>query len=67
MVQYPQRSTAPSPHSRIPRAEACSSISLTLVFDTTEERDGVLKCGGGAGMNETYARLDALLARLASS
>jgi len=27
----------------------------------------VLEYGGGAGMNETYARLDALLARLASS
>ena len=44
-----------------------TKLTLTLVFDTTEERDGVLEYGGESGMNETYARLDALLARLASS
>jgi len=36
--------------------------------DHRRRPDGdVLEYGGGAGMNETYARLDALLARLASS
>ena len=38
----------------------------TLRFDTTEERDNLLNYGGEAGMNESYARLDALLARPAA-
>jgi len=37
-----------------------TSISL---FHTPEERDGVLASGMERGMNEMYARLDALLAR----
>ena len=40
-----------------------TKLTLTLVFDTPEERDMLLKYGGEAGMNETYARLDELLAR----
>ena len=43
-----------------------TKFTTTLLFDTTEERDGLLAHGGEAGMNETYARLDDLLARLAS-
>ena len=43
-----------------------TKLTTTLLFDTTQERDGVLEYGGEAGMNETYARLDELLARLAS-
>ena len=43
-----------------------TKFTTTLLFDTTEERDGLLAHGGEAGMNETYARLDQLLARLAS-
>ena len=35
----------------------------TSVFHTTEERDGMLGSGMEGGMNETYARLDELLAR----
>jgi uncharacterized protein YndB with AHSA1/START domain len=42
-----------------------TKLTMTLVFDTTEERDGLLAHGGERGMNETYARLDELLARLA--
>lgn len=42
-----------------------TKFTTTLLFDTTEERDGVLTHGGERGMNESYARLDALLARLA--
>jgi uncharacterized protein YndB with AHSA1/START domain len=44
-----------------------TKLTITLVFDTTEERDGVLQYGGESGMNESYARADALLARLASA
>ena len=43
-----------------------TKFTTTLLFDTTEERDGLLAHGGEAGMNESYARLDQLLARLAS-
>jgi Uncharacterized conserved protein len=43
-----------------------TKLTTTLLFDTTEERDGLLAHGGERGMNETYARLDELLARLAS-
>jgi uncharacterized protein YndB with AHSA1/START domain len=33
------------------------------LFHTTEERDGMLASGMEVGMNETYERLDELLAR----
>jgi hypothetical protein len=35
-------------------------------FHTPDERDGMLASGMERGLNETYARLDELLARLAS-
>jgi uncharacterized protein YndB with AHSA1/START domain len=41
-------------------------LTVTSVFDTTEDRDGMLGSGMEQGMNETYARLDELLARLAA-
>ena len=41
-------------------------FTTTLVFDTTEQRDALLGHGGERGMNETYTRLDELLARLSS-
>ena len=44
-----------------------TKVSTTSLFHTTEERDGMLGSGMEGGMNETYARLDELLERLASS
>jgi uncharacterized protein YndB with AHSA1/START domain len=41
-------------------------MTTTALFHTTEERDGSLGSGMEDGMNEMYARLDELLARLAS-
>lgn len=41
-------------------------VITTSIFHTTEERDGMLGSGMEGGLNETYARLDELLARLAS-
>lgn len=41
-------------------------VTSVSTFHTTEERDGMLGSGMEVGMNETYARLDELLARLAS-
>lgn len=43
-----------------------TKFTSTLLFDTTEERDWLLSHGAEHGANETYARLDELLARLAS-
>jgi uncharacterized protein YndB with AHSA1/START domain len=43
-----------------------TKLTMTMVFDTTEERDQVLARGAERGKNETYARLDELLARLAA-
>lgn len=43
-----------------------TKVTTTSIFHTTEERDGMLGSGMESGMNETYARLDDLLARLAS-
>ena len=43
-----------------------TKIVTTSIFHTTEERDGMLGSGMERGMNETYARLDELLAGLAS-
>jgi len=41
-------------------------VVTTSLFHTTEERDGMLGSGMEVGMNETYARLDELLARAAA-
>jgi uncharacterized protein YndB with AHSA1/START domain len=41
-------------------------VITTSLFHTAEERDGMLSSGMERGMNETYARLDELLARLGS-
>jgi uncharacterized protein YndB with AHSA1/START domain len=40
-------------------------VVTTSIFHTPEERDGMLGSGMEGGMNETYQRLDELLARLA--
>jgi uncharacterized protein YndB with AHSA1/START domain len=42
-------------------------VVTTMLFHTTEERDGLLATGMEQGVNQTYARMDELLARLASS
>jgi uncharacterized protein YndB with AHSA1/START domain len=39
-------------------------VNISL-FHTTEERDGMLSAGMERGMNESFAALDALLARMA--
>jgi uncharacterized protein YndB with AHSA1/START domain len=38
-------------------------VRTVSVFHTTEDRDGMLGSGMEGGMNETYQRLDELLAR----
>jgi uncharacterized protein YndB with AHSA1/START domain len=43
-----------------------TKVVTTSLFYTTEERDGMLGSGMEYGLNQTYARLDELLARLAS-
>jgi len=40
-----------------------TKVTTTSLFHTNEERDGMLGSGMEQGMNETYARLDELLAR----
>ena len=42
-------------------------VTTKLEFQTTGERDGVLEYGAERGANETYARLDALLAKFAGA
>jgi uncharacterized protein YndB with AHSA1/START domain len=44
-----------------------TKVTTVSLFHTPEERDGMLASGMESGLNETYARLDELLARLASS
>jgi len=39
-------------------------VTTSSIFHTAEERDGMLHSGMEGGMNETYQRLDELLARL---
>ena len=39
-------------------------LVTTSLFHTTEERDGFLQSGVEGGMNESYAALDRLLAKL---
>jgi uncharacterized protein YndB with AHSA1/START domain len=43
-----------------------TKVTTTSLFHTPEERDGMLGSGMERGMNETYARLDELLARVMS-
>jgi uncharacterized protein YndB with AHSA1/START domain len=43
-----------------------TKVTTTSIFHTVEERDGMLASGMERGLNETYARLDELLARLAA-
>ncbi len=43
-----------------------TKVTTTSIFHTTEERDGMLGSGMEGGLNETYARLDELLARLSA-
>jgi uncharacterized protein YndB with AHSA1/START domain len=43
-----------------------TKVTTISQFHTPEERDGMLESGMESGLNETYARLDELLARLAS-
>jgi uncharacterized protein YndB with AHSA1/START domain len=40
-----------------------TKVSTRSLFHTTEERDGMLASGMETGMNETYERLDELLAK----
>jgi uncharacterized protein YndB with AHSA1/START domain len=42
-----------------------TKIVTTSLFHTNEERDGMIASGMEGGLNETYARLDELLARQA--
>jgi uncharacterized protein YndB with AHSA1/START domain len=42
-----------------------TKVTTVSLFHTPEERDGMLASGMEGGLNETYARLDELLARLA--
>jgi uncharacterized protein YndB with AHSA1/START domain len=44
-----------------------TKVTTVTLFHTTEERDGMLASGMERGMNETYARLDELLAGGAGS
>ena len=41
-----------------------TTLTATLVFDTTEDRDGMLESGMESGANETYDRLDEYLEQL---
>jgi uncharacterized protein YndB with AHSA1/START domain len=43
-----------------------TKVTTISLFHTPEERDGMLASGMEGGLNETYARLDELLARLAA-
>jgi uncharacterized protein YndB with AHSA1/START domain len=40
-------------------------VRTVALFNTTEDRDGMIASGMEGGLNETYDRLDAVLARLA--
>jgi uncharacterized protein YndB with AHSA1/START domain len=43
-----------------------TKVTTVSLFHTPEERDGMLASDMESGMNQTYARLDELLARLAA-
>lgn len=41
-------------------------LTVTSLFDTTEQRDNIVASGAERGATETYARLEALLASMAA-
>jgi uncharacterized protein YndB with AHSA1/START domain len=41
-----------------------TKVVTTMMFYTPEERDGMVKSGMETGMNQSYAALDAMLARM---
>ena len=43
-----------------------TKVTTTSLFHTTEERDGMLASGMERGLNDTYARLDEILAGLST-
>ena len=43
-----------------------TKVTTVSLFHTTEERDGMLGSGMEGGLNDTYQRLDELLAKLAT-
>ena len=43
-----------------------TKVTTTTLFHTNEERDGMIGSGMEGGLNESYARLDELLARRAA-
>jgi uncharacterized protein YndB with AHSA1/START domain len=43
-----------------------TKVTTTSIFHTPEERDGFLASGMEGGLNETYSRLDEVLARIAA-
>jgi uncharacterized protein YndB with AHSA1/START domain len=44
-----------------------TTVVTVSIFHMTEERDGMLASGMESGLNETYERLDEVLARLAAN
>jgi uncharacterized protein YndB with AHSA1/START domain len=42
-----------------------TKLIATMLFFTPEERDGMVQSGMETGMNQSYAALDAVLARMA--
>jgi len=44
-----------------------TKVTTVSIFHTTVERDGMLASGMESGLNETYARLDELLAKRAAA
>jgi uncharacterized protein YndB with AHSA1/START domain len=44
-----------------------TKVTTVALYHTTEERDGMLASGMEKGLNETYERLDEVLARLAAA
>jgi uncharacterized protein YndB with AHSA1/START domain len=59
MPGYPAVSTA----EFVDLGDGRTKVVSTMQFYTPEERDGTLRSGMEGGMNESYAALDALLAR----
>jgi len=56
-----------TPPDRIVQTFEWEGMPGHSIFHTTEERDGMLGSGMERGLNETYSRLDELLAKLAAN
>jgi len=64
MKQTIESARVTTPNDREDLGDGRTKVVNTSLFHSTEERDGMLNSGMEQGLNESYAALDKVLAKL---